>query len=80
MVRLWLFGSVLRDDFTADSDIDVLVEFDPQHVPGWNIVSIQSELGDLLGRKVAFSMPEALSEHMRAHIMSTARIIYERAE
>ncbi len=36
--RMWLFGSVLGDDFSPDSDVDVLVEFDPDHVPGWEFL------------------------------------------
>jgi predicted nucleotidyltransferase len=79
ITRMWLFGSVLRDDFTPDSDVDVLVEFDPAHIPGWNIVSIQDELSDLLGREVQFSMPEALSRHIRPIIMNAAQVVYERA-
>ncbi len=78
ITRLWLFGSVLREDFRADSDVDVLVEFDPAHIPGWNIVSIQDELSSILGREVEFSMPDALSNHIKPHIMQSARVIYER--
>jgi uncharacterized protein len=79
IARLWLFGSVLRDDFRDDSDIDVLVEFDPAHIPGWNIVSMQDELSSILGREVEVSMPDALSKHIKPHIMQSARVIYERA-
>lgn len=79
IVRLWLFGSVLRDDFRADGDIDMLVEFDPAHIPGWNIVSMQDELSSILGREVESSMPDALSNYVRQHSMQSARVIYERA-
>ncbi len=79
IVRLWLFGSVLRDDFRPDSDVDVLVQFDPDHVPGWKIVSIQDELSALLGREIQFSMPDALSRYTKAAIMQSAQVIYERA-
>lgn len=78
IVRLWLFGSVLRPDFRAGSDIDVLVEFDPAHIPGWNIVSMQEELSGIVGREVQFSMPNALGKRMHAPIMDSARLIYER--
>jgi hypothetical protein len=78
ITKMWLFGSVLRDDFSPESDVDVLVEFDPAHVPGWNIVSIQEELSALLGREVEFSMPGALSRHVRPVIMDSAQVIYER--
>ena len=51
--RLWLFGSVLREDFGPDSDVDLLVEFEPEHIPGWEIVDIEEELSQLFGgRKV----------------------------
>ncbi|MHB0879107.1 MAG: nucleotidyltransferase family protein, partial [Anaerolineae bacterium] len=50
--RLALFGSILREDFGPESDIDVLVEFEPEHVPGLSFYRIQDELSQLLGRKV----------------------------
>ena len=49
IIRLSLFGSVLRDDFGPESDIDVLVEFEPDHMPGWEIVDMSDELSVLLG-------------------------------
>jgi predicted nucleotidyltransferase len=53
IARLALFGSVLRDDFGPDSDVDVLVEFQAGHVPGFNFVSIEREFSGLLhGRRV----------------------------
>jgi predicted nucleotidyltransferase len=55
--RLSLFGSVLRNDFGPDSDIDVLVEFEPGHVPGFGIVDMESELSRVLGRKVDLRTP-----------------------
>jgi predicted nucleotidyltransferase len=48
VARLAVFGSVLRDDFDADSDVDVLVEFQPGHVPGLHFVSMERELSTLL--------------------------------
>jgi uncharacterized protein len=50
--RLALFGSVLGDDFTPDSDVDVLVEFEPGHTPGWEFVTMQDELSAILGHPV----------------------------
>ena len=53
ITRLALFGSVLRDDFRPDSDVDVLVEFQPGHVPGLDFVTIEREFSGLLqGRRV----------------------------
>ena len=49
--RLAFFGSVLRDDFRSDSDVDVLYEFEPGYEPGWEIESVQEELSRLIGRR-----------------------------
>src|ERR1700722_5423154 len=66
ITRLALFGSVLRDDFRPDSDVDVLVEFQPGHVPGLDFVAIERELSGLLqGRRVDMVTPEFLSPRMR---------------
>lgn len=61
--RLALFGSVLRDDFRPDSDVDVLVEFEPGHVPGFfRLASMERDLSALLGgRKVDLRTPQDLS-------------------
>src|SRR3984885_7550930 len=62
IARLALFGSVLRDDFGPDSDIDVLVEFQAGHVPGFNFVSIEREFSGLLhGRRVDMVTPKFLN-------------------
>ena len=50
--KLWLFGSVLGPDFRADSDVDVLVEFDADHIPGLAFFAMEEELTEILGRKV----------------------------
>ena len=59
--RLALFGSVLRDDFTPESDIDVLVEFEPDAKVGWSFFAMQDELGKLLGREVDLNTAGFLS-------------------
>lgn len=71
---LALFGSVLRDDFRPDSDIDVLVEFDPGHTPGFlALARIESELSVLLGsHKVDVRTPQDLSRHFRDRVLSEA--------
>ena len=78
ITKLSLFGSVMQDNFSTDSDIDVLVEFDPQHIPGWEYVSIQEELGLLLGREVDLNTYSSLSPHFRDKVVATAQTIYER--
>ena len=54
--KLAIFGSALRDDFGSDSDVDVLVEFEPGHVPGLAFFGIEQELSAILGRKVDLNM------------------------
>ena len=77
--KLALFGSVLRDDFRDDSDIDVLVEFEPDVSLGLNFFTIQYELEDLLGRRIDFATPEMLKQYVRRRILSSAQVIYERS-
>ena len=74
--RLALFGSVLRDDFGPDSDVDVLVEFEPDHVPGLDFFAMQDELSLILGRKVDLNTPKFLSKYFRNDILAQAEEQY----
>ena len=75
--RLALFGSVLRDDFGPDSDVDVLVEFHPGHVPGLDFVSIERELSGLLqGRRVDLVTPKFLNVRIREQVLREAQPLY----
>ncbi|HEX9288167.1 MAG TPA: nucleotidyltransferase family protein [Anaeromyxobacteraceae bacterium] len=74
--RLALFGSVLRDDFTAESDVDVLVEFEPGHVPGLAFFAMQDELSAILGRKVDLNTPGFLSRYFRDEVLAEAETQY----
>jgi predicted nucleotidyltransferase len=75
--RLSLFGSVLRDDFRPDSDVDALVEFKPGHSPGWNIIDLEDELGGLFGgRKVDLVNPKYLNPRLRDRILASAVVQY----
>lgn len=75
--KLSLFGSVLRShDFRADSDLDVLVEFEPDAHVGWNIVTIQDELSALLGRPVDLNTPASLSPYFRQRVLDSALALY----
>jgi uncharacterized protein len=76
IAKLSLFGSVLRLDFRPDSDIDVLVEFKPGHVPGFGIVTVENELSDLLGRKVDLRTPKELSHYFREQVIQEASVVY----
>ena len=76
--RLALFGSVLRKDFGAESDVDVLVEFETGHVPGFiRLASMELELEGLFGgRKVDLRTPEDLSRYFRDEVLATAVAFY----
>jgi predicted nucleotidyltransferase len=77
--RLSFFGSVLRDDFHPTSDVDVLVEFEPGHSPGLSFFAMESELSEILGRKVDLSTPQFLSHYFRSKVEAEAETHYERA-
>jgi predicted nucleotidyltransferase len=76
--KLALFGSVLRDDFRPDSDVDVLVEFEPDHIPGLiRFSGMELELSDILGgRKVDLNTPKFLSPYFRDEILEEAEVQY----
>jgi len=74
--RLALFGSVLRPDFRPDSDIDVLVEFEPSHVPGFSIVAMENELSRLINHKVDLRTPRDLSRYFREQVVREAKVEY----
>jgi uncharacterized protein len=77
IARLSVFGSVLREDFRPDSDIDVLVEFEAGHVPGLRFVSIERELSELLhGRRVDLVTPKFLNPRIRDQVLKTAEPLY----
>ena len=76
--ELSVFGSILRDDFRPDSDVDVLVEFEPGHTPGWEIIEIEDELGRLLGgRRVDMVNPKFLNRRLRDRILHDAQVQYD---
>jgi predicted nucleotidyltransferase len=74
--RLAVFGSVLRDDFGPDSDVDILVEFENGSEPGFAFFGIQEELSELLGRKVELHTPNFLSRYFRDEVIKTAQVQY----
>lgn len=76
--KLSVFGSALREDFGPDSDLDVLVEFEPGHTPGLAFFGIQNELSSLLGRKVDLNTPSFLSRYFRQEVLQSAQVQYER--
>ena len=75
--RLALFGSVLREDFTPDSDVDVLVEFQAGHVPGLDFVRMEREFSRLLqGRRVDMVTPKFLNARIRDQVLTSAEPLY----
>jgi len=75
--KLSLFGSVLRDDFRPESDIDILVEFEPGKTPGFAIVTMQQELSELFGgRTIDLRTPQELSRYIRNRVMAEALVQY----
>lgn len=76
--KLAFFGSVLRDDFRPDSDVDVLVEFEPGQTPGYfNLVDMEDELAAMLGgRKVDLRTAKELSRYFRDEVVTSAEVQY----
>lgn len=77
IARLSLFGSVLREDFSASSDVDVLVEFLPGNSPGFiAFAGMQMELSRILGRTVDLKTPAELSGYFRDEVLREARLLH----
>lgn len=77
IVKLALFGSVLRNDFSPESDVDVLVEFAPGNRVGLiRLSAMERELSDMLGRRVDLQTPGFLSQHFRNHVIQAADVRY----
>ncbi len=75
--ELALFGSVLTNRFSETSDIDVLVEFEPAHVPGFfGLLTMEDELHAILGRKTDMHTPKDLSRYFRSEVLKTAYPLY----
>jgi hypothetical protein len=74
--RLALFGSILTDEFRPDSDLDMLVEFEPGKTPGLEFFGIQRELSALAGRQVDLNTAQDLSRYYRDRVMAEARPLY----
>ncbi len=75
--RLALYGSVLREDFGPDSDVDVLVEFDPEERVGLlRLAGVELELSELIGRRVDLRTPQELSRYFRDEVLEQADVQY----
>jgi predicted nucleotidyltransferase len=74
--KLALFGSILREDFRPDSDVDILVEFEPGHTPGFEFIDIQDQLSAIIGRTIDLNTPQDLSRYFREQVLAEAEVIY----
>ena len=77
--RMALFGSVIRDDFTPESDVDILVEFVPGQTPGLEFFNMERTLSEIMGRKVDLNTAEWLSSYFRQEVLDEAEDIYVEA-
>ncbi|NCO74434.1 MAG: nucleotidyltransferase [Cyanobacteria bacterium] len=76
--KLSLFGSVLRSDFNEQSDIDVLVEFSPEHIPGLiTLAKMELELSSIFKRPVDLRTAEDLSRYFRQQVLDLAEVQYD---
>ena len=80
ITRLAIFGSALRDDFGPDSDVDVLVDFEPDHVPGFfRLFDMEEGLSELFGgHTVDLRTPQDLSRSIRDRVLAQAQVQYAR--
>lgn len=77
IIKLSLFGSILRDEFGPDSDVDVLVEFEPDISVGLiKLAGLEIELSNILGRKADIRTPKDLSRYFRDEVLSKAEVQY----
>ena len=77
--KLALFGSVLRDDFGPDSDVDILLEFEPgARVSLFDMVDMEQELAEIIGRQVPLRTPAELSQYFRQWVLDSAEVLYGR--
>lgn len=77
IMKLSLFGSVLREDFNEESDIDVLVEFEPDYMVGFlRLAELELALSEKFGRKVDLRTPEELSRYFRSDAVGSAMELY----
>ncbi|MFO8241528.1 MAG: nucleotidyltransferase family protein [Dissulfuribacterales bacterium] len=80
ITKMSLFGSALRDELKPGSDIDILVEFDKDHMPGlFDISRMEIELSETVGRKVDLRTPEDLSRYFRDEVVKNSEVHYEEA-
>lgn len=78
ILKFAFYGSVLRDDFRPDSDIDVLVEFEPdQPIDLMEVAGMERRLSELMGRKIDLRTPQDLSRYFHDEVVAGAEVLYE---
>jgi uncharacterized protein len=77
--KLAFFGSVLRNDFSPESDVDVLVEFETGALVGLGFFKMEQELSEILGRKVDLNTAGFLSQYFREKVIAEAEVLYDAA-
>lgn len=77
--KLAFFGSVLREDFSSESDVDVLVEFEADARVGLQFFKMEQELSEILGRKVDLNTAGFLSEYFREKVIAESEVLYDAA-
>ena len=75
--KLSIFGSAIHGDLRQESDVDVLVEFEQDHVPGLAFFSMERELSEILGREVDLNTPQFLSPYFRGRVVAEAETLYD---
>lgn len=77
IINMSIFGSVLTDKFNSKSDVDFLVEFQPEHIPTlFDIVNMEEELSNIIGRHADLRTKKGISRYFRDDVIATARKIY----
>ena len=77
--KLALFGSVLLADFRPDSDVDVLVEYEPgTHISLFDMVDLEPDLESIFNYKIDLGMPSTLSKYIRHDVLKSSQVVYER--
>ena len=77
IMKLSLFGSSLRDDFGPDSDVDILIEFDPDARVGlMTLAGLENELSEIIGRKVDLNTPGFISKYFREKVLAESEVQY----
>lgn len=77
ITRMSLFGSALRDELKPESDIDLLVEFDKDYIPGLlDLAGMEIEFSEIIGRKVDLRTPAELSRYFRDDVLKNAKVEY----